>query len=443
LASITFTIPSVLNSGSGEKKTEIDVSTLSDAFAKISETMGDDFKRRVLNEDGTPRSLINIYINGKNAKFSAGLDTQLSDGDEVYILPAVAGGSDLSEKELDRYSRQIMLEEIGYQGQLKLKQSKVCVVGVGGLGNPIVTRLAAMGVGTLRIVDRDVIELSNLHRQTMFNEDDVGQVKVETAAKKLRKLNPDIVVEELPISINDYTALDVVDGCDVVVDALDSVDARYALNKACIEKKIPFVTGAAVGVTGQSFTILPKESACYHCLFPSLDEDSMPTCSIEGVHPSILSIVGGIEVSEAVKIITGKEPSLKNKVLHVDLENLIFNFTKVSRVEECSVCGSGKQQEKIKEELILEELCGRNKGKRTFSITPTYHVELDVNAITSTAKEKGFIVENLGDLGLSMRTNDLSISFMKRGSAVLVGAKDEDEATALYKDILGTKQVIS
>ena len=443
MASITFTIPSVLNAGSGEKKTDIDVSTLSDAFAKISETMGDDFKRRVLNEDGTPRSLINIYINGKNAKFSAGLDTQLSDGDEVYILPAVAGGSDLSEKELDRYSRQVMLEEIGYQGQLKLKQAKVCVVGVGGLGNPIVTRLAAMGVGKLRIVDRDVIELSNLHRQTMFNEDDVGQVKVETAAKKLRKLNPEIVVEELPISINDYTALDVVDGCDVVVDALDSVDARYALNKACIEKKIPFVTGAAVGVTGQSFTILPKESACYHCLFPSLDEDSMPTCSIEGVHPSILSIVGGIEVSEAVKIITGKEPSLKNKVLHVDLENLIFNFTKVSRVEECSVCGSGKQQEKIKEELILEELCGRNKGKRTFSITPTYPVELDVDTVTSTAKERGFAVENLGDLGLSMRTNDLSISFMKRGSAVLVGAKDEDEARALYKDILGTKQVIS
>ena len=442
MASITFTIPSVLNSGSGEKKTEIDVSTLSDAFAKISETMGDDFKRRVLNEDGTPRSLINIYINGKNAKFSAGLDTQLSDGDEVYILPAVAGGSDLSEKELDRYSRQVMLEEIGYQGQLKLKQSKVCVVGVGGLGNPIVTRLAAMGVGTLRIVDRDVIELSNLHRQTMFNEDDVGQVKVETAAKKLRKLNPDIVVEELPISINDYTALDVVDGCDVVVDALDSVDARYALNKACIEKKIPFVTGAAVGVTGQSFTILPKESACYHCLFPSLDEDSMPTCSIEGVHPSILSIVGGIEVSEAVKIITGKEPSLKNKVLHIDLENLIFNFTKVSRVEECSVCGSGKQQEKIKEELILEELCGRNKGKRTFSVTPTYHVALNVNDVTSIARERGFDVENLGDLGISMKTSDLSVSFMKSGSAVLVGPKDEQEATSLYKDLLGVKSLI-
>ena len=450
MASITFTIPSVLNGGDGEKKINLDVSTLNDAFTKISETMGDDFKRRVLNDDGTPRSLINIYINGKNAKFSSGLDTSLTDGDEINILPAVAGGSsgtgegvsDLSEKELDRYSSQIMLEEIGYQGQLKLKQASVCVVGVGGLGNPIVARLTAMGVGKIRIVDRDVIELSNLHRQTMFNEDDVGQVKVETAAKKLRKLNPDVVIEELPVSINDYTALDVVDGCDVVIDALDSVNARYSLNKACIEKKIPFVTGAAVGVTGQSFTILPNESACYHCLFPALDEDSMPTCSIEGVHPSILSIIGGIEVSEAVKIITGKEPSLKDKVLHVDLENLIFNFTKVSKVQECSVCGSGKKQERPQEELILEELCGRNRGKRTFSVTPTYSVVLNVDEITSIAKEKGFVVENLGDLGISMRTNDISVSFMKRGSAVLVGPKDEKEATLLYKNLLGVKSII-
>ncbi|KFM20636.1 Sulfur carrier protein ThiS adenylyltransferase [Marine Group I thaumarchaeote SCGC AAA799-D07] len=451
MTNITFTIPSVLNGGGGEKKIDIEASTLSDAFTKISETMGDEFKRRVLNNDGTPRSLINIYINGKNAKFSSGLDTELKVGDEIYILPAVAGGShdageevsDLSEKDLDKYSRQIMLEEIGYQGQLKLKQSKVCVVGVGGLGNPIVTRLAAMGVGKIRIVDRDVIELSNLHRQTMFNEDDVGQVKVETAAKKLRKLNPDIIIEEMPISINDYTALDVVDGCDVVIDALDSVNARYSLNKACVERSVPFVTGAAVGVTGQAFTILPNKSACYHCLFPALDEDSMPTCSIEGVHPSILSIIGGIEVSEAVKIVTGKEPSLKDKVLHVDLENLIFNFTKVFPVQECSVCGSGKKLEKAKEEIILEELCGRNQGKRTFSITPTSSVELNVEQITSFAKERGFTIENLGDLGLSLRTNELSVSFMKSGSAILVGPRDEKEAIGLYKEILGVKTVVN
>ena len=178
-------------------------------------------------------------------------------------------------------------------------------------------------------------------------------------------------------------------------------------------------------------------------MFPALDEDSMPTCSIEGVHPSILSIIGGIEVSETVKVLTGKEPSLKDKVLHVDLENLVFNFTKVSRVDECSVCGTGKKQEKPKEELILEELCGRNKGKRTFSVTPTYPVALNVDDITSIAKNRDFIVENLGDLGLSLRTNDLSVNFMKRGSAVLVGPKDEKEAISLYKDLLGTKSIMA
>ena len=438
MANIVFTIPSVLNQSGGEKKVEISADSLIDAFSKISELMGDDFKRRVLEGDGTPRSLINIYINGKNAKFSDGMKTILNDGDEIYILPAVAGGSEeLSSKELDRFSRQVMLEEIGYNGQLKLKNSKVCVVGTGGLGNPITSRLAAMGVGTLRIVDRDVIELSNLHRQTMFDESDVGQVKVEVAEKKLQKLNPDCNIEALAVSVNDYTALEVVEGCDVVIDALDSVNARYALNKACVKFNIPFVTGAAVGVSGQVFTVLPKQSACYFCMFPDLDEDTMPTCSIEGVHPSILSIVGGIEVAEAVKIIIGKKPSLSERILHIDLENLDFNNTRTFRAEECPICGTGKLEVISKEELILEELCGRNRGKRTYSITPTETFDLDVNVVTAIAKEKGFIVENQGNLGLSMRTNELSVSFMKKGSAVVVGPKDESDAISLYKSLLG------
>ncbi|MEX1996934.1 MAG: ThiF family adenylyltransferase [Nitrosopumilaceae archaeon] len=436
MANIKFTIPSVLNKGGGEKKVEISAATLSEAFAKISENMGDEFQRRVLNADGTPRSLINIYINGKNMRFSNGMQTTLKDGDEVYILPAVAGGSELSKKDLERYSRQVMLEEIGYEGQLKLRNAKVCVVGIGGLGNPIATRLVAMGIGKLRIVDRDVIELSNLHRQTMFDESDIGQVKVEAAAKKLKKMNPDVEIEALPVSVNDYTALDIVEGCDIVIDALDSVNARYSLNKACIQKNIPFVTGAAVGVSGQAFTILPKESACYHCLFPALDEDSMPTCSIEGVHPSILSIIGGIEVAEAVKIITDKKPNLANKILHVDLENLEFTSTHTSRVEECPVCGSGKPEEKHKEDLIIEELCGRNGGKRTFSITPTSMIDIDVQKITNAAQTKGFKVQNQGELGLSMSTDTTCVSFLKRGSAIIVGTKDEQEAIKLYKTLI-------
>ncbi len=438
MANITFTIPSVLNSGGGEKKTEISADSLQDAFVKISKVMGDDFKRRVLEGDGIPRSLINIYINGKNAKFSDGMETALKDGDEVYILPAVAGGSEeLSPKELDKFSRQVMLEEIGYGGQLKLKNAKVCVVGTGGLGHPIISRLATMGIGTLRIVDRDVIELSNLHRQMMFDEDDVGQVKVEVAAKKLQKLNPDCKIEALAISVNDYTALEVVQGCDVVIDALDSVNARYALNKACVKFEIPFVTGAAVGTSGQAFTVLPKQSACYYCMFPELDEETMPTCSIEGVHPPILSIVGAIEVAEAVKIITGKTPNLSQKILHIDLENLDFDFTRTFRAEECPICGTGNLEVVEKEELILEELCGRNRGKRTFSITPTTTFDLDVNIVTGIAKEKGFLIDNQGKLGLSLRTNEMSVSFMKKGSAVVVGPKDEQEAISLYKELLG------
>ncbi len=418
------------------KKIDISAMTLSEAFTKISENMGDEFQRRVLNPDGTPRSLINIYINGKNMRFSGGMQTVLKDGDEVYILPAVAGGSELSSKDLERYSRQVMLEEIGYEGQLKLKKAKVCVVGIGGLGNPISTRLVAMGIGKIRIVDRDVIELSNLHRQTMFDESDIGQIKVEAAEKKLKKLNPDVSVEALPVSVNDYTALDIVEGCDVVIDALDSVNARYSLNKACVAKKIPFVTGAAVGVSGQVFTIIPKETACYHCLFPALDENSMPTCSTEGVHPSILSIIGGIEVAEAVKIIVGRQPSLANKLLYVDLDNMEFNSSIFSKVEECPICGTGKKEELPKEELIVEELCGRNGGKRTFSITPTQMFNLDVIKIINTATKKGFKIQNQGEMGLSLSTDTKYASFLKSGSAVIVGEKDEEAAIALYKTLI-------
>ena len=409
---------------------------MNEAFARIAEKMGDNFRRRVLESDGTPRSLINIYINGKNARFSSGMQTTLNDGDEIYILPAVAGGSDLSSRDLDRYSRQVMLEEIGYEGQLKLRGSKVCIVGVGGLGNPITSRLAAMGIGKMRIIDRDVIELSNLHRQTIFDDKDVGKVKVEVAAQKLKRLNPDMEIEALPVSVNEYNASEIIQGCDVVIDALDSVNARYALNRACIEQNIPFVTGAAVGVSGQAFTIIPKKTACYHCVFPALDEDSMPTCSIEGVFPPILSIVGATQVSETVKILLGKRPGLYERILHIDLENLDFSFTRIFRAEECPVCGSGKTDKPPKEEMIIEELCGRNGGRRTFSITPTSTFELDVDSVTRTAQKKGFLVENMGDLGLSVRTDDFSVSFMKRGSAVVVGSKDSGEAVTLYDSLV-------
>ena len=457
--SITFIIPSVLNpGGSGEEKIPINVSSLSDAFAKIVELCGPDFARRVMEPDGkTPRQLINVYVNGKNAKFAGGMNMTLQNGDEVYILPAVAGGSssssvsqvsELDEKDMERFSRQVMLEQIGYTGQLKLKQARVCVVGSGGLGNPICIRLATMGVGYLRIIDRDTIELTNLHRQVLFDDGDIGKSKVEVAARKLRALAPDCDIDPLPMSVSDANATDAIRGCDVVVDALDSVNARYALNQACVKLGIPFVTGAAVGVSGQVFTVLPKKSACYYCMFPDLNEDEMPTCSIEGVHPSILSVVGGIEVSETINIIMGKEPTLSERILHIDIEEMDFNKTRTFRAAECPVCGDDAAQSKNMvsendpktQELVLEELCGRNRGKRTFAITPPVSFDVDFNALSNIARQKGFLVENQGELGLSIRTVDFSVSVMKTGSAVVVGAKDQEDATNLYNDLIKNTQ---
>ena len=245
---------------------------------------------------------------------------------------------ELTENELDRYSRQIMLDSIGYQGQLKLKNAKVCIVGAGGLGNPISSQLTAMGIGTLRIVDRDIIELSNLHRQTLFDEDDVGKVKVEVIAKKLQKLNKDCKIEPTPMSLIEQNAVEIIQGCDIVIDALDNMRGRTALNKACIKLNIPLITTSAIGVTGQVFTIIPKESACYSCVTSDSGGELLGTCGIEGVHPSVLSIVGGIAVTEAVKIITGKTPNLCNRILHIDLDNLYFTFTRTEKVKECIVC---------------------------------------------------------------------------------------------------------
>src|SRR5919204_4143458 len=187
-----------------------------------------------------------------------------------------------------------MLEEIGFEGMEKLRSAKVCVVGAGGIGNPVITQLVAMGAGRLRIVDRDVIEVTNLHRQHLYTDDDIGRVKVEAAADRLRRLNRGVEIEPVPMSVTKYTAESIVKGFDIVIDALDSVDARYALNDACLKHNIPFIYAGALGMVGSVCTILPNKSSCLRCMFPTLAENDMPTCSTEGVHPSILYIVGSI-----------------------------------------------------------------------------------------------------------------------------------------------------
>ena len=442
MAKVEFTIPSVLNKGAGEKKISLEAKNLDDAFTKLSEQMGEDFKRRVFDLNGKPRALINIYINGKNMRFkNDGMTTSLVDGDSIYILPAVAGGAELAGEDFQRYSRQIMLEEIGFNGMEKIRNAKVCVIGVGGIGNPIVTQFTAMGIGKLKIVDRDVVEISNLHRQHLYSDKDIGKVKVEVAAERLRAMNPGVEVEPAPLSVTKYTAESIVAGFDIVIDALDSIDARYALNDACIKFNIPFIYGGALGMVGSICTILPNKSACLRCIFPALSEDDMPTCSTEGVHPSILYLVGGIQVSEAIKIIIGQQPTLENRLLYVDLNELSFDKIQVSRQKECPSCGIQRQKEEerlVVKRLIIEELCGRDNGKRTYTVTPSKLLPSPISliGIARNAELSGYYVKTRGNLGLtaiSNKSGQLSVSFLSSGAATIVGAKDEQDAVSIYK----------
>lgn len=442
MAKVEFTVPSILNKGQGEKKLPVEASDLQEAFNKVSEQMGDDFKRRVFDHNGKPRSLINIYVNGKNMRFSGGMTTALKDGDTVYILPAVAGGAELSSDEMQRYSRQVMLEEIGFEGMEKLRAAKVCVVGAGGIGNPVVTQLVAMGIGKLRIVDRDVIEVTNLHRQHLYTDEDIGRVKVEAAAERLRKLNPGAEIEPVPTSVTKYTAENIVKGFDIVIDALDSVDARYALNDACIKHNIPLIYAGALGMVGSVTTIIPNKTACLRCLFPELNEEEMPACSTEGVHPSILYLVGGVQVSEAVKIITGQEPTLVNKLMYIDLNELSFDKVQIARQEECLACGASKAtsgQQVTAKELIIEELCGRDRGKRTWTITPTNPVAVNLTGISKRAETLGYQVRTRGNLGITaINDSRMSVSFLSSGAATIVGAKNEEDAVEIYNTFVSS-----
>lgn len=444
MANVEFVIPSVLNKGMGEKKISLEAHDLSEAFLKVSDILGDDFKRRIFDLNGKPRSLINIYVNGKNMRFSSdGMSALLKDGDSLYILPAVAGGADLTNEDTQRYSRQIMLDEIGFIGMEKLRSAKICVVGTGGIGNPVVTQLTAMGVGKLKIVDRDVIEISNLHRQHLYNQGDLGKVKVEVAAERLKRINPHVEIEAVPVSITKYTAESVVKGMDLVIDALDSVDARYALNDACIKNNIPFIYGGALGMLGSVCTILPNKSACLRCMFPALTEDDMPTCSTEGVHPSILYLVAGTQVSEAVRVILGQKPKLIDRLLYIDLNELSFDKIQMFRQEQCPSCGQ-KEDKNVdlvpqQEEVIIEELCGRERGRRAYSVTPTSTLSNSISlaGIAKNAETLGYDIKMKGKLGItaiSATASKLSISFLRSGAATIVGAKDEHDAMSIYRE---------
>ena len=240
----------------------------------------------------------------------------------------------LTRDERERYDRQIMLEGLGEEGQEKLMRARVFIAGTGGLGSPASIYLVAAGVGTIRVVDHDRVELSNLNRQVLHWDEDIGRRKIDSATEKLKKLNQGVEIEAIDGMITEANISQLVAGFDLIVDAMDNLPTRYLLNKAALEKNIPFFHGAVYGFEGRAMTIIPGKTACLWCVYRgAITEGEFP---VIGVTPAV---IGCIQATEVIKYILGVGELLTNRLLIYDGLNLKFTEFMVKRDRNCEHCG--------------------------------------------------------------------------------------------------------
>jgi adenylyltransferase/sulfurtransferase len=316
-------------------------------------------------------------------------------------------------------------------------------VGVGGLGCPAALQLTGMGVGYLRVIDRDTVSKTDLHRQYLYTTSDVGLPKVEAALKRLKDLNPDVVVDPIPEALTSSTARRLIDGVDLVVDGLDRVTSRYALNRACVDLKIPYVFGAAIELMGSATTVIPGETPCLECIYPSLNDENMDRCAIVGVHPSILSIVSSIQVSEAVRIIIGKKPNLASKLFFADLSAPSFDFIDVAKSKTCRVCGENRVAEATSPSIEVEESCARD-GRGTFFITPDQATNVDLSSLERSLNLRGYQNIKKSQMAVSFDyTPKMRVHILRSGFAVVQVTpprekRDKEEAYKAYLDALAS-----
>jgi len=245
----------------------------------------------------------------------------------------------LTPSERERYDRQIMIGEIGQEGQEKLKRSRVVIAGTGGLGSPIAIYLAAAGIGMIRLIDHDQVAMSNLNRQILHWEEDIGRKKVDSARTKLKNLNPAMEIEAITETITEGNVSKLVDGCDVIVDAMDNLPSRYILNRCAIEKNIPFFHGAVNGFEGRVMTIIPGKTACLRCMYRGpVPQEKFP---VIGVAPAV---IGSIQATEVIKYLIGIGKLLTNRLLIYDGLKITFSEFKVNRNPNCDHCGSSSTQ---------------------------------------------------------------------------------------------------
>jgi len=306
---------------------------------------------------------INIYVNNQEISMLSGDETPVSEGDQVAIIPAIAGGAEdgsapsiaLKPEQVMRYSRHIIMPQVGSAGQRKILASKVLIVGAGGLGSPVAVYLALAGVGTIGLVDFDVVDLSNLQRQILHQAADVGRPKVESAKETLNAYNPDVNVVAHDVPLTSDNALDIISQYDIVVNGADNFAARYLVNDACVLLKKPLVDGSILLFDGQATVYLPGKG-CYRCLFPNPPPPGLvPSCAEAGVLGALCGLVGSIQATETLKLILGIGESLNGRLLIVDALATEVRLLKIRRDPECVVCGDNPT---VSELIDYDAFCG-------------------------------------------------------------------------------------
>ena len=268
---------------------------------------------------------------------------------------------DFSNQEITRYSRHLIMPEVGVEGQKKLKNSRVLCIGAGGLGSPLALYLAAAGVGTLGILDFDVVDFSNLQRQVLHSEKTVGEPKVESAKNRLLELNSDISVVTYNEKLDSSNAMEVMKGYDVVVDGTDNFATRYLTNDACVFLGIPNVYGSIFRFEGQVSVFDAKRGPCYRCLYPEPPPPGLvPSCAEGGVLGILPGVVGTIQASEVVKLVIGEGTPLTGRLLFLDILNMEPRILKLKKDPECPVCGENPS---VTELINYEEFCSIGRGE--------------------------------------------------------------------------------
>jgi adenylyltransferase/sulfurtransferase len=327
------------------------------------------------------------------------------------------------------YSRQVALKELGLEGQRRLSASKVAVIGVGGLGTVAALYLALAGVGYLRLIDQDTVELHNLHRQILYSTEDLKYPKAEAAANRLKRVNPLVKVEPVPENLHAANAEALLKGVDCVVDGLDNIATRYIVNQACAKLRIPYVFAAAIGFEGNLSVFSPPETPCLECLMPGLSDSELQTCATRGVIGATAGIVGTMEALETIKLLTHVGATLKGKLMVCDFSDMYFASIDVSKRQDCPICQAPAAPSVKAEKLVW--LCGRN----TANVNPEKTLELNLENAQKTIQQKHF-VRVKSKLAIVFNYEGKEVTLFRNGRMLIKNVADEDSALKTYHEIL-------